>query len=312
MLTVLVASAIYLWHAGPFDIYVKLYLWMMPLLVTVGVAEDLLSGVSAAKRLVASIILVGVLSVRLVVSGELTAAWISSDLTVPVVFVTLCLIGIVLIHGTNLIDGLNGLASIWGLLALLSLLWIGQSSGLIRGYDGVSIASTMLIAALVLFGFLLVNFPWGLIFLGDAGAYLIGISVFTLATFLIIGAQDISTVCRVLVVISYPAMELAWTIVRRIHTPGVRVGEPDNRHLHSHVHNIVRRHCAGLHAKAQNSLSTVILVGIFIQIPTWLALLMPTNIAMNIACMVALPCYYVGLHHLTGRLLVQNPDNRDG
>jgi UDP-N-acetylmuramyl pentapeptide phosphotransferase/UDP-N-acetylglucosamine-1-phosphate transferase len=67
-------------------------------------------------------------------------------------------------NGFNLIDGVNGLAALTATSAAITIALIAQQSG----YSPMTNVSMMFAA--VIFGFFLVNFPFGLIFLGVAGA----------------------------------------------------------------------------------------------------------------------------------------------
>lgn len=71
-------------------------------------------------------------------------------------------------HAFNLIDGLNGLSTGAACAAVVGLIAIAEVSG----NDQFIPKNLMLIAAML--GFLVFNFPWGRIFLGDAGAYTLG------------------------------------------------------------------------------------------------------------------------------------------
>jgi UDP-N-acetylmuramyl pentapeptide phosphotransferase/UDP-N-acetylglucosamine-1-phosphate transferase len=71
----------------------------------------------------------------------------------------------------NLVDGLNGLASA---VASTSLIGIGLVS-LAHGDQALAVVCWCLLAANL--GFLVWNWPLGRLFLGDGGAYLLGISL---------------------------------------------------------------------------------------------------------------------------------------
>ena len=69
----------------------------------------------------------------------------------------------------NILDGLNGLRA-----ALLCLCSQALRVSLARAYgDDVTLALSIAIL-FPLFGFMVFNFPKGLIFLGDGGAYFLG------------------------------------------------------------------------------------------------------------------------------------------
>ena len=75
----------------------------------------------------------------------------------------------------NLIDGMDGLATGFGLFICLTLAFVGHFGGM----PDVVMISTVMAGALA--GFLLYNFPPARIFLGDGGAYLIGFFIATVS-----------------------------------------------------------------------------------------------------------------------------------
>ena len=81
-------------------------------------------------------------------------------------FVLLCFLFV--INGANLIDGFNGLLTINLIIINLILAYINLA-------DGINEFSIVLIGQIIiLFSFLLFNFPNAKIFLGDSGSYLLG------------------------------------------------------------------------------------------------------------------------------------------
>ena len=126
----------------------------------------------------------------------------------------------------NISDGLNGLASFLALSALIPILIISYNSG-----D----SSMVFISALILttiISFLFFNFPFGKIFLGDGGAYFIG---------LVIGIISILLVCRnpglspwiAIVINIYPIIETLFSIYRRARRRITNILRADSAHLHS-------------------------------------------------------------------------------
>ena len=89
----------------------------------------------------------------------------------------------------NLIDGLNGLAGVVGLLGAIGLAIVAAIVG-----DSLVFPAACALAASVA-GFLLVNYPRGRIFLGDGGAYLVGLLLAELAVLL--GAPQLRGVALV-------------------------------------------------------------------------------------------------------------------
>ena len=77
-----------------------------------------------------------------------------------------CAVGVV--NAFNLIDGLNGLSSYVSVSTAVTLSIIAFRVG-----DVQSTIFLILFTASIL-GFMVLNFPFGKIFLGDGGAYLLG------------------------------------------------------------------------------------------------------------------------------------------
>lgn len=91
----------------------------------------------------------------------------------PVLGILLTLLGLIgLTHAFNLIDGYNGLAGLVAILIALSYAYVTFK----LGDRELFIMAVCLVAATL--GFLMLNYPRGLIFAGDGGAYFWG---FTLA-----------------------------------------------------------------------------------------------------------------------------------
>ena len=89
-----------------------------------------------------------------------------SSHTFSSIFVLLCFLFV--INGANLIDGFNGLLTINLITINIVLAYINISSGYLE--FSIFIISQIII----LFSFLLFNFPRAKIFLGDSGAYTMG------------------------------------------------------------------------------------------------------------------------------------------
>ena len=81
-------------------------------------------------------------------------------------------------------------------------------------------------------GFFIWNFPAGLIFLGDGGAYFIGFMLGELALLLVMRNPQVSTWYAVLLLI-YPAFETLFSAYRRVFVRGKSPTMPDGIHLHS-------------------------------------------------------------------------------
>ena len=129
-----------------------------------------------------------------------------------------------LANGMNLIDGVNGLCAAVALSILSALLFLSYKTG-----DTVMLAVTFSLI-LLLVPFMLFNFPFGKIFLGDLGAYSLGI-ILSMLTIILFGRHpELSPYTAVLILI-YPLTEIVFTMLRRA-LNGLSVFRPDTLHLH--------------------------------------------------------------------------------
>jgi UDP-N-acetylmuramyl pentapeptide phosphotransferase/UDP-N-acetylglucosamine-1-phosphate transferase len=84
-------------------------------------------------------------------------------------------------------------------------------------------------------GFFIWNYPRGLIFLGDGGAYLIGFWIAALSILLTYRHQEISP-WFALLINGYPILETLFTIYRRKIHQGKSPGQPDGIHFHTLIY----------------------------------------------------------------------------
>ena len=134
-------------------------------------------------------------------------------------------LGIVSIaNGMNLIDGVNGLCVSVGLSCLFSLLFLAHKTG------DVTIFMMLSSLILLLIPFLIFNYPYGKIFLGDLGAYSLGIFL-SLMTIIFFGRHPEILPWGGLLVLIYPATEVAYSFLRRV-IKGKSAFDPDINHLH--------------------------------------------------------------------------------
>ncbi len=87
-----------------------------------------------------------------------------------------------------------------------------------------------------IFGFFIWNWPYGKIFLGDAGAYFIGFMIGMLSVLLVVRNHEVSAWFPLVLVI-YPVMETLFSIYRRYIVHKISPGQPDRLHLHSLVYS---------------------------------------------------------------------------
>jgi UDP-N-acetylmuramyl pentapeptide phosphotransferase/UDP-N-acetylglucosamine-1-phosphate transferase len=107
-----------------------------------------------------------------------------------------------------------------------------------------TIATLALAGAGAVLGFFVWNYPAGLIFLGDGGAYFIGFYVAELGILLLQRNPQVSPLFPLLMVI-YPVFETLFSMYRRKVVRGRAIGMPDGVHLHSLVYRRVLRWAIG-------------------------------------------------------------------
>lgn len=205
------------------------FLLATSLLFFVGLAEDLGFHVQPRLRLlaaiVASLLVIAFLGVWLPRTGipgleDAVDHWaIGIPLTL---FVTAALA-----NGFNFIDGVNGLASLTAIVAALAMSQIAGATG----YEAMVVLATMLAAALL--GFFLLNYPWGRIFLGDAGAYTVGFVLAWFGISIMLNAPEVSP-WAILLTVYWPFADTSLAILRRVRRK-TTVSSADRLHVHQMV-----------------------------------------------------------------------------
>lgn len=129
------------------------------------------------------------------------------------------------INAINLLDGMDGLASVVGLAASLTL-------GVIADYTGnrhVTAAAVVLAGALA--GFLIHNRPPARIFLGDSGSMVIGVILGILGIQSTLKTSTTLSITAPLVVMTFPMFDTFLAVVRRRLT-GRPFDAADRQHIH--------------------------------------------------------------------------------
>ena len=150
-----------------------------------------------------------------------------------VVVTLFCVAGVT--QAYNIIDGKNGLAAGSAIIALLAIAFVAH------GLDDSVLRSIALASAGSLIGFMLFNFPRGLIFLGDGGAYLVGFYTAVLSVMLVSGHPEISAWFPCLLS-AYAIIETLTSVLRRLLIDRNRFDEPDNLHMHSLIYRLLSVH----------------------------------------------------------------------
>ncbi len=199
--------------------------------VFVGSAEDATQRVSVRWRLLATG-LSGLLAVWLlgISVPRLGLGWVDVWWSAwPVFGMALAVLAIMgLPHAFNIIDGYNGLAGSVAVLMGLALAHISLQVG-----DRQLAALSLCMVATTL-GFLFWNYPKGLIFAGDGGAYLWGVVIALICILLVQRHPLVSPWFAVLLLI-YPVWETLFSIYRKW-VRGDSPGMADALHLHQLVY----------------------------------------------------------------------------
>ena len=154
------------------------------------------------------------------------------------------------VNAFNLIDGLNGLL---GLTALTTSIALGVAAYAL-GASELSIISAMLAASIV--AFLVLNYPFGKIFMGDGGAYVIGFILAWMAIALL--HETTVSPFALLLFFYWPIFDTLLAIWRRAyrHSGSMR---PDRMHCHQVVMRVLMLRGA-LSKKAANPIATACLL----------------------------------------------------
>lgn len=227
-LAVVIGAAISVWRVPAMSAWLAALLLCSSIAFIGGIVEDYTGNVSAMRRLLLTMAaaLLGYFLVdarldRIDIpygSWPLRYVWLMLPLTV------LAVAGIA--NAVNIIDGFNGLAGVVCICMLISLGYVAAQVG------DVFVVVTALIVAGAAAGFLIWNYPVGLIFLGDGGAYFLGFMLGELALLLVVRNPQVSTWYAALLLI-YPAFETIFSAYRRMFVRGKSPAMPDGIHLHS-------------------------------------------------------------------------------
>ena len=205
-----------------------------------GLAEDVTKNVSPRRRLLFTAVsaLLGVFVIHAVIDH------IGFSAIDPLFAMTwfACIATVFAISGVtnavNIIDGFNGLAAMCVVMMLGAIGYVAFQVG-----DHAVLAISLAIAGAVL-GFFVWNFPAGLIFLGDGGAYFLGFAVSEVAVLLIHRNRSVSPMFPLLICI-YPIFETLFSIYRKKFIRKMSPGVPDGVHLHMLVYKRLMRWMVG-------------------------------------------------------------------
>jgi UDP-N-acetylmuramyl pentapeptide phosphotransferase/UDP-N-acetylglucosamine-1-phosphate transferase len=205
---------------------VKLLLCAAPAFAA-GLIEDLTKRVSVRTRLLASFASAGLAAWTLGATLTRLNTPMLDDVMAwaPAAVLFTCFAVGGMTNAINIIDGLNGLASGAVALMLAGLAGIAWQAG------DMLVMKMCLWGIAALVGFMVLNYPFGQIFLGDGGAYLSGFWLAECAVLLLHRNPEVST-WAVLLSVMYPVWETVYSMYRRHVVNKVSSGQPDMNHLH--------------------------------------------------------------------------------
>lgn len=202
----------------------------------IGTLEDVTKKISVRNRLIT--IIASSAAAAYILNTWITRIdmfYLDLILTIPLVSYILTCVAITgLTNAYNIIDGLNGLTSIVASTALLAIAYVALK---VNDHSVLILAMIMLTAIL---GFFIWNYPKGLIFLGDGGAYLIGFWI-AITSILLVERNPSVSPWSVVVINIYPITETLFSIWRKKVHKNKSPTQADGCHLHSLIYRRIIR-----------------------------------------------------------------------
>ena len=215
--------------------FIYLFLCSIPVFIS-GIIEDITHKITAYYRLLFSILSAFLAYIFCDVNVYKTDVFFIDFFLQLRIFVFV--ISIIVIAGftnaINLIDGFHG-------LALSQVILINTFIGILAfdaQQNNICFACSILVASsLALF---ILNWPLGLIFLGDGGAYFLGFMTVCLGLVLLDSVKSISPLAIILIGI-YPLIDTTFSIYRRKIIRGTNITIADRLHMHSLIYRRIKR-----------------------------------------------------------------------
>jgi len=197
----------------------------------VGFLDDLKIKVKPSRRLTIMIISLFIIIYFLPIKiSNIDIPFLTLVLNIDIfsaIFVLLCFLFI--INGANLIDGFNGLLAINLLIINIILTYININS------SNLEFSMLLISQIIILLSFLLFNFPYAKIFLGDSGAYLMG-SLTGLNSIITNNLNPNISSFFFCTLLFYLFFEVFFSFFRKIYQNKSPI-YPDKQHLHMLIYN---------------------------------------------------------------------------
>ncbi len=207
--------------------------WIVVLLPAAlgGIAEDMTQRLTVRYRLLLTLVSGGLAAWLLELNvTRLGLPWLDTLLgQAPWLGVGIVLLAIAgLPHAFNIIDGYNGLAGMVALIVCLALAHVCLQVG------DRALGALLVCLAAATGGFLVWNYPRGMLFAGDGGAYIWGVVIAVASLSLVQRNVDVSPWFPVLLLI-YPIWETMFSIYRKL-ARGDSPGMADALHFHQLIY----------------------------------------------------------------------------
>lgn len=221
---------------------------------------------------------------------------------ISIFFTAFALCGVT--NAINIIDGFNGLAGGTVLLCLSAL-------GLIAfQVADAEMAKICFVLAGSIFGFMLVNYPKGKLFLGDGGAYLLGFILGWVAVLVAIRNPVHVSPWAPLLACGYPILEVLFSMMRR-RARTRKIAGADRLHLHSLVWARLVRHSFPKASVTTQNAMVLPLILVFAIIPAACSIVFknstPTLIGAFLVCAFLYALLYARLVHFRWTLPRMKP-----
>lgn len=214
-------------YSDAIPVLMPILLASLPIFI-IGLMEDITQRVSSRMRLHVAFLSAALVYFILHIAFMRTGwSWFDTQLLFFPGLSCICTLLVIgsCIHAMNVIDGFNGLMlgvnlMMFGALAIVSFL-VGDPPML----------HVSLLCFSVVLGLFFLNFPFGKLFSGDGGAYLLGFLMSTVTLLLIQRHQEMSAWFACLL-LAYPIFETLFSIYRKMVLRKMSPAVPDGLHLH--------------------------------------------------------------------------------
>ena len=175
-----------------------------------------------------------------------------------IILTIICIIST--LNATNMMDGANGLLTIFVIIVNVILLFYASHS------KDLFLINFLFILIGTLLGFLVFNWPKGRIFLGDGGSYFLG-SILSTVLIYMSNEPNNFNMLNALIIMIYPVWELTFTVFRRIYFSS-DVTQPDNLHLHTILHANIKKINLEKKCNVNNNALTGLIINIIALLPS--------------------------------------------